>query len=411
MKNKILYILTLLCIAIIMPMQAQTYTISSVPNVQQADRTHHVSDPAGILSAQAVSKINHAITQLRDTTTAEIAVVLLPSIGNSDIDLFATQLFTHWGIGKADNDNGLLILAVMNQRSVVLRTGYGLEGLLPDIICHRIIDDYIAPAFKQEDYDKGMIDAVNKIHEVLIDPEVRAELMAEEPWLDEEDKAILLGLLYTYIIFSILISLIITIQLDRIIRRYRNTPYEGYKELSSSRTMLEILAIFFPLWNIINYKKCKKAMRDMREKPIACPQCSNTMHRLSEEEDNAYLSPQEDKEEQIGSVDYDVWQCNHCNNIEVYGYEIAATKYSKCPHCHAKTFSLAHNRIILPATTHTPGQGEKIYQCSYCHARQVIPYIIPIIVTGSSSGKGFGGGIGGGFGGGMTGGGGARGGW
>ena len=133
------------------------------------------------------------------------------------------------------------------------------------------------------------------------------------------------------------------------------------------------------------------------------------MHRLSEQEDNYFLTPQEDAEERIGSVDYDVWMCDNCRNTEVFRFENKYTKYSECPHCHAKTYSLMHDNIVLPATTVSAGRGEKVYECSYCKMRKVMPYVIPMIVVPKSSSGG--GGFGGGFGGGMTGGGGARGGW
>lgn len=414
MKEILRYIIPLLLVVAMLPAQARDYTVKSVPNVQVTDRNQHVSDPSSVLSAGAKSTINRTLTQLRDSTSVEVAVVLLPSIGNSDIDNFATELFTHWGIGKEKNDNGLLILAVMDQRQIVFRTGYGLEGVLPDVICFRIIDDYIKPAFKKGNYDKGMIDAVNKTYEALIDPDVRAELMAEEPLFDEKDKAILLGLLFAYLIISIIISVVLTVKLQRIVRNNKNTPYEGFKQLKKLKSVYEIIAIFFPLWNIYNLKRHRKSMTDMRNKPIVCTVCNTLMHRLSERDDNAFLTPQEDKEEQIGSVDYDVWMCDNCQNVEVFGYENESTRYTECPHCHAKAFSLTRNHVVIPATTLAAGRGEKIYSCSYCNTRKVVPYIIPIIVTGTAIGGGkggFGGGIGGGFGGGMTGGGGARGGW
>ncbi len=151
-------------------------------------------------------------------------------------------------------------------------------------------------------------------------------------------------------------------------------------------------------------------MKQMREQPRNCPQCKATMERLSEEQDNHYLTPQEDAEERVGSVDYDVWKCSQCDNVEVFRFD-NNTQYQECPHCHAKTYSLAHDRIVTQATTLSAGRGEKIYTCYYCKLRKVVPYIIPMIVVPKSGSGGGGGSFGGGFGGGMTGGGGARGGW
>lgn len=413
MKSLYYHIILMMLLLVGQVAQAKEYTVQSVPNVQVADRTQYVSDPDNYLGADAKAHINNMLAQLRDSNSVEAVVVMLPSIGNEDIDNFATELFMHWGIGKADNDNGLLIIAVMDQRQIVFRTGYGIEGVLPDVLCSRIIRQYITPAFRNGDYDKGMTDAVQQTLRIVMTPEASAELMsdsADEPIFDEVDKQLLMNILYGYIIISVLISLLITIRLNRTIRRYRSESYECYKELNSSLTMLQVMAVFVPLWGIFNLIHCTSTMKKMRNKARRCSECGTLMHRLSEQEDNYFLTPQEDAEERIGSVDYDVWMCDMCRNTEVLRFDNKHTGYSECPCCHAKTYSLSLDHIVMPATTLAAGRGEKIYTCSYCKTRKVLPYIIPKIVVSSSSGRGGGFG-GGGFGGGMTGGGGARGGW
>ena len=409
-RTKLYHIITMLLLLATMPLQAREYNVKDVPNVQVADRTQYVSDPEGYIDASSKAHINTMLAQLRDSNSVEAVVVMLPSIGNADIDNFATDLFTHWGIGKASNDNGLLFIAVMDQRQIVIRTGYGIEGVLPDVLCSRIIRQYITPAFREGEYGRGMSEAVAQTLHIIMTPEASAELLAEEPLFDESDKAILLSLLYGYLAFAAVISLLLSIRLNRTIRSHRHDSYECYKELNDSHTTLLILAIIFPLWGVINYIVCKAVMKQMREKPRDCDKCGTRMHRLSEDEDNHFLTPQEDVEERIGSVDYDVWMCDACRNTEVLRFDRHNTAYSECPRCHAKTYSLTHDHIIMPATTLSAGKGEKVHTCSYCQLRKVTPYIIPMIVVPKSSG-GSGGSFGGGFGGGMTGGGGARGGW
>ena len=418
MKQFLYQIFTAICLLAMQPLQLQAkeYTVTTVPNVQLSDCSRCVSDPDDYLSASAETYINSMLSQLRDSNSVEVAVVVLSSIGNEDIDDFATRLFTHWGIGKASNDNGLLIIVAIEQRQIVFRTGYGIEGVLPDIVCSRIIRQYITPAFREGDYDKGLTDAVRQTLHYVMTPEASAELLAEDvdkSGFDEADEQLLLNFLYGYIAFSLFISLLITIRLNRTLRLYKNEPYECYKELSDTQPLLLILAVFVPVWGIFNLLRCNTKMKQMRKKPRNCEHCGTEMHRLSEQEDNYFLTPQEDAEEKLGSVDYDVWMCDNCSNTEVYRFNNKHTKYSECPYCHAKTYSLSHDHIVMPATTVAAGRGEKVYTCSYCKMRKVMPYIIPIIVASSSSHRGGfgGGGFGGGFGGGMTGGGGARGGW
>lgn len=410
-RNIHLIISTLLIVLVPTWVQAKEYTVETVPNVQVADRTRFVTDPDNLLGETATRHIDAILAQVRDSNTVEAAVVVLPSIGDNDIDLFATDLFTHWGIGRS-NDNGLLILTVIDQRRVVFRTGYGIEGVLPDAICKRIIDRYIIPAFREGDYGVGLEAAVTQVARIVTTPEASAELSAGN---DSQGSGFnLMNVVYFYLVCSLIISLLLTLYLNGVIRRYKNSPYDGYKQLSNMLSLLQIIAIFFPLWGVANLSRCRKKMQAFRDMPRTCENCGTIMHKLDEHEDNAFLTPQEDMEEQIGSVDYDVWMCDKCRNTDIYRFEAPFTRYTECPQCHAMAYSLARDHIVRPASSIAAGQGEKIYVCSYCKMRKVVPYIIPMIIVASHNNRrgGFGGGsIGGGFSGGMTGGGGAGGSW
>lgn len=83
------------------------------------------------------------------------------------------------------------------------------------------------------------------------------------------------------------------------------------------------------------------------------------MRKLDEEEDNRYLTPQENTEERLNSVDYDVWLCDHCGNTLVYPYENQFTQYQKCPYCHSRAYSFEGDHILRRATTVSTGLGEK----------------------------------------------------
>ena len=142
-KIAIISLLLLVCPLI----RAIEYTVDKVPNVHLDDGRRFVSNPDGILSAETVSTLDQMLFSLQEANTSEVAVVALQSIGDNDIDDFATELFTRWGIGK-QNDNGLLVLLVLDQRRMTFRTGYGIEGILPDAICKRIQTQYVIPQFK-----------------------------------------------------------------------------------------------------------------------------------------------------------------------------------------------------------------------------------------------------------------------
>lgn len=144
------------------------------------------------------------------------------------------------------------------------------------------------------------------------------------------------------------------------------------------------------------------------------------MHKLDEATDNNYLTPAQDMEEHLNSVDYDVWLCDNCGEKDVIPYINRRSAYTVCPKCGARASVLSGNRILRQPTTHTEGQGVRIYSCRNCREQVFKPYSIaklvsaPIVIfPGGGSGGGFGGGgfSGGSFGGGGTSGGGASGGW
>jgi uncharacterized protein len=155
---------------------AQTYTVDDVPNVKLVNNSY-VSNPDTIISYAAESKINGILADLEKKTSVQVAVVLLQSIGTDDIFEFAQQLFTKWGIGKSKIDNGLLILLVYDQRTVRFHTGYGVEGVLTDIMCKRIQMEYMVPQFKVDDYDAGLIAGVEEVANILSNPAYAEELL------------------------------------------------------------------------------------------------------------------------------------------------------------------------------------------------------------------------------------------
>ena len=142
-------------------------SVDDVPNVRLTDVRRYVTDPTSILAPAATDTINAILARLEKSTGIETAVVMLPSIGENDIFDFSTSLFRKWGIGKKKSDNGLLILFVMDQHKVRFATGYGIEGTMTDAMSKRIQTQYMVPAFKRSDWNKGMVDGVRAAAKVL----------------------------------------------------------------------------------------------------------------------------------------------------------------------------------------------------------------------------------------------------
>lgn len=178
-------------------------SVDDVPNVRLTDVRRYVSDPTNILAPAATDTINAILARLEKSTGIETAVVMLPSIGENDIFDFSTDLFRKWGIGKKKSDNGLLILFVMDQHKVRFATGYGIEGTMTDAMSKRIQTQYMVPAFKQSDWNKGMVDGVRATAKVL-DGSMEPE--AADSDTDTSDLLFSIGIIIGVILLAMFVS-------------------------------------------------------------------------------------------------------------------------------------------------------------------------------------------------------------
>ncbi|MBD5331620.1 MAG: TPM domain-containing protein [Bacteroides sp.] len=406
--------------ALLMPLLClSARSVDDIPNVHLADRTRYVSNPDGVLSEAAVTRIDSTLARVWGATSGEVVVVAIDEMDSGDIDTYATELFTKWGIGKKDNDNGLLLLISKNDRKAVIRTGYGMEGVLPDIVCGRILRNEMFPRFKEGDYDGGTLAAVGTIAAALTDPQAAAEIRSKyandsgaRSGGDEEDFSDLLNWALIATLGGLILMFVGFNSARKLPAQERYFKLATYKPALLAITML---GLGLP---VIAYLILAARMKRLRNGRHLCPNCSTPMKKLSEERDNDYLTPAQDTEEKLNSVDYDVWVCPQCNETDIIPYDNPRSTFTVCPQCGAKACTLEADRVVRRPTPLAKGAGIKVYNCRNCHNRTQrayeIPKVIvpPVIIGGGGFGGGGGGGFSGGsFGGGMTGGGGASGGW
>ena len=188
--------------------------------------------------------------------------------------------------------------------------------------------------------------------------------------------------------------------------------YENYKRYKASHSSWWIAALFFPLvfvFYMIFYEFKKRAMRNH---PRNCKHCSHELHKLSETEDDEYLSKTQLLEENLKSIDYDVWLCKNCEAKEVYNFVNYSSKYTNCSKCGVKAFYLYSDKTIVSATYSSSGTGCKTYLCKNCHYQKESSYTIAMKeASSSSSSSGSGGSSGGSWSGGSSGGGGSGSSW
>src|ERR1700755_1899729 len=106
-----------------------------------------VNDLAGVLSPDEESRLEQKLVAYDDSTSNQIAIVLIKTLNDYPIEEYATKLYRDWGIGNKKTNNGVLILAAIDDHKLRIETGYGLEGAIPDITANNIITNDIVPAF------------------------------------------------------------------------------------------------------------------------------------------------------------------------------------------------------------------------------------------------------------------------
>lgn len=407
---------------------ASAQSPESLPNPNVGHPDNYIADPAGQLSPQAKREVNSRLDALRKRTTCEVGVAVVNSLEGMTIEDYSYELFRHWGLGKKDNNNGVLLVISPAGKAARIEVGSGAEGVLTDISCANIIRNKVVPAMKKGNVDKAVAGAVEDIYGAMTDPAVAGELRSAQgeaglSRIKTLDKDVLWNFLVLVAGCVFLFTLVLFIYDFSSTRRRDN-----YRRAMTWRNHLRtywwgsLLSLGTALpFAILAYLLYRHA-RDVTE---ICDTCGGKMKKLSEKDDNAYLSPSQDFEERIGTVNYDVWLCPKCGTVERFPYVERQLKYQECPECHTIAMNLVMDKVVDPPTTKSEGHGERLYQCQFCRHTKRENYRIPrkaddsavlaAAVLGSAIGRGGHGGGGGGsiggFGGGHSSGGGASGHW
>jgi uncharacterized protein len=122
-----------------------------------------VTDYTNTLSADDKQRLENKLVAFDDSTSTQIAVVIIKSVGEYDINEYGQRLGRAWGIGHKGKNNGILLLVALDDHKLSIQTGYGSEGGVPDAITHQIIQNDITPRFKQGDYYGGINQGTNDL--------------------------------------------------------------------------------------------------------------------------------------------------------------------------------------------------------------------------------------------------------
>ena len=493
-KSRILILLLFLVLGV---RPAAAVSPAEVPNPRQ--QGGWVTDMAGAIPTETEASLNTLLAALEQDTTAEVAVVTVPDTGGEVPKEFATSLFNRWGIGKAGEDNGVLVLLTTGDRRVEVETGYGIEPVLPDGRVGAILDRYAVPYFRRGDYGTGLLFAVEQMGAVIrreyqasgapaapgarrpaepapapAPPSVPA-LPPLSPWTLGAMGAAVLSLLLLGMgwrrgavrpsggprVLALLMALaaaalagmplvaggrlpggviagallVLGLALFRagegvLIEMRPPARWVAYSSIQVAYVLtaivLSIAAMASGFLGLLFYAALAAGgwvvlRRLLRRLPLPCPNGARPMRWLAEDQEPPFLQDAQRLEQELGSVDYDVWRCEECDDTLVTPHLRMSSPYNPCPRCGYRTLGTEYAPLASP-TYFREGQARVTQRCRNCGFTRSYTRRLPRRVAsptviggwgggwGRSSGGGWGGG-GGGFGGGRAGGGGAGRGW
>ncbi len=126
-----------------------------------------VTDLTGTLSDQQRTALEQKLAAFEARKGSQIAVLLVPSTRPETVEQYSVRVAEAWKLGRKGVDDGVLLLFAMQDRTVRIEVGYGLEGALPDARAKRIIEDYIVPRFRQGDFHGGIEAGVDGVIRVI----------------------------------------------------------------------------------------------------------------------------------------------------------------------------------------------------------------------------------------------------
>lgn len=309
-----------------------------------------ISDNAKLLSANQVAPLNQTLQGLEKVNGTEFIVATVKDKPKGvPLDKYAQYLLRTWKPGKVDQSNGVLLLVSVPDQKVLVLVAKQARKFLTEQDVQKIVDETMTPLlFKKGQSQQamgialaaGVKSCISKLKVATYHVEISA----------------------------------------RDVRGEQRSYASGREEVRVSNIVWMAQASIFPLmlgggaWFYFR----------RRRRPRICPHCRQPMLRLSELEDDAYLDAGQCKEEELGSIDYDVWYCGTCDSHSVERYRKWFSGLTECPQCGYRTLDVTR-RTIRSATEYSTGQGEETSDCRHCKYSNHETYTIPRIQKSSSS--------------------------
>jgi uncharacterized protein len=323
----------------------------------QAQSPTHVAPPAsgtwvrdltGKLQESTLVEANALAEAANREGVGQIAVAVVRSTRGADPRAYATLLFNSWGVGRAGRDDGILLFIALEDRAAEIILGNGVDSAASIAVTDRIMAEQVVANMK-----RGLLDvAVREATRALADHLRTRPTGRTSPQATSVTRA---------------------------------PPAESPAPSGGWLWPLALTALVAGSgWGGLRY---------LRRRPRSCGTCGRARVLLDEEADDAHLDPGQQAEEQLQSVDYDVWWCRPCNDALVLRRGRWFSRRTRCSKCGYKT-AASSTLTLEAATEYSEGRVQVTETCAHCHEvwtyTHSTPRVLPSTSSDSSSSSGSG---------------------
>ncbi len=334
---------------------AQAIPVHAVPDARPQSA---VVDLTGTLSTQDKQTIQADAE--RGLSGGELYVAVIDTTEGEPPRAYATRLFNRLRLDNRTRNRGVLLMAALSDRKAEIIVGDGYADSVT-AVTDRIMSNVVVAHFREQSPQGAMVKGARAlVDEVLLAAPSRTASPSETPGSAGAAQATRL-------------------------RQWPDSPSEPQGLWQQVENVADGNPLTF--WGGLGgtgLLAFAGARRYLRNRPRKCGNCHQQMVRLGEAEDDSHLTSGEQKEESLGSVDYDIWMCPNCQNTLKLRYGALFTSYSKCPQCDAKTLHTS-TTTISHATEYSTGLARVEEDCRHCSYRNSYTRTIPRISRSTSS--------------------------
>jgi uncharacterized protein len=332
-----------------------TILVQGVGDLPDPRPSRWVVDQAEVLSDDDLAALERTLAAERTRPGAEIAVVTVDAVPGT-AKQFATALFNHWRLGRADRDDGVLVLLVMAQRRVEIETGDGLQAALPASWLAELQATDMVPAFKQRAFGRGLRAGVDGMAARLRALPGEADRPVAPGEYRDDGQVVPPG--------APTAPIARTAPPAGSSAPPATAPPTGDGDEGRGGLDLALALGGLGALGVGGFFGGRALWRRARR----CDKCGQQMLLLDEVADDAHLTPGQIVEERVRSVNYDVLVCPGCQHSRISANRRWFSGKHACPACNYRTASESSFTLIEATYSHG-GQIRITETCAHCPHR------------------------------------------